>query len=103
MKKICLIAFSCCFFIMLFSPVFIHSAEEKSFTIPHLVYTIPSEKFIVDKGVRRPTGVTSYKGDIYVSDSFNHRIIAFNELGEVLYTFGSEGSEPGKFSGQGTI
>ncbi len=49
-----------------------------------------------DKGY--PSGLTYNPADglLYVADTHNHRIVAFNEEGRVVISFGSWGLEPGR-------
>jgi tripartite motif-containing protein 71 len=48
--------------------------------------------------VNEPAGIcVSNAGEIYVADTFNHRIEVFNASGEPLRTWGEAGSAPGQF------
>ena len=50
-------------------------------------------------GLDRPIGVAiGADGSVYVSDSGHNRIVQFGPAGELLRTFGGEGSAPGKLN-----
>jgi DNA-binding beta-propeller fold protein YncE len=41
--------------------------------------------------------ISSVSGNIYVADQYNNRVQVLDPEGNALFTFGSEGSEPGQF------
>ncbi len=48
--------------------------------------------------LQQPSGLTvDQRGNIYVADTFNHRIQIFTAEGLFVHQFGGEGSEPGAF------
>jgi DNA-binding beta-propeller fold protein YncE len=67
---------------------------------PHI---IPSEvqfgTFSAEAGeLNEPAGIAvSEAGEIYIADTYNHRIEVFNRLGEPLRTWGEAGSAPWQF------
>ena len=58
------------------------------------------DEFEVDEGdLDQPCGVAVHEGEVFVADTWNHRISVFAlDTGEFLRTFGTRGSAPGKFS-----
>ena len=67
---------------------------------PHIVSSqLQFGTFGAEPGeLNEPLGVcVSAAGDIYVADTFNHRVQVFNKAGEPLCTWGEAGSAPGQF------
>lgn len=50
--------------------------------------------------LKRPTGIAYNLKDrlIYVADTLDNRIYAFNAAGKVVFSFGERGEEPGRFN-----
>ncbi len=67
-----------------------------------LVYDAEGEKlrewWMPDYDVGKPEGVCVFQdGRIAVADTHYHRVVFFDDEGQVVELFGSEGSEPGQF------
>jgi hypothetical protein len=53
---------------------------------------------------KEPLGVAvGSNGDVWVADTYNHRVQEFNAAGEYLMQFGKYGTENGQFSGPGGV
>ncbi len=49
-------------------------------------------------GLNQPSGVTvSRDGSVYVTDTYNHRVVKLNSEGSFISAWGSKGREPGQF------
>src|SRR5262245_20780164 len=59
----------------------------------------PVHLFDIHAGTDRASQMAqAADGRIYVTDAYNHRVLQFNELGQLLSQFGSYGVGPGQFS-----
>ncbi|MBI4717074.1 MAG: hypothetical protein HY763_04660 [Planctomycetes bacterium] len=66
----------------------------------------PSAVRVIGRGaLQRPAGVACHptNGLIYVSDAAMHAVLAFDESGSVVRTFGARGTGPGEFNRPGQL
>lgn len=59
-------------------------------------YGVAPGQFMMFRGVG-----TDYHDNLYVADSWNHRVQKFDSTGRFCFMFGSQGNGPGQFGGAG--